>query len=101
MQVGGVAECWTLKSRLPVYRYGRFISPTFSTPLQTHTSDRPIFKISFDSENLGKLMRYSVAISLICAMEDPLNCYHIFWVKLDLNHNQFDAMALFPGDQNF
>ena len=34
------------------YRYGQFNSPTFSTlPPQTHTSDRPIFKNSFDSEN--------------------------------------------------
>ena len=33
----------------------------------THTSDRLIFKISFDSENSGKLMRYSLAISLIFA----------------------------------
>ena len=36
-------------------------------PPQTHTSDRPIFKNSFDSENSGKLMRYYVAISLIFA----------------------------------
>ena len=36
-------------------------------PPQTHTSDRPIFKNSFDSENSGKLMRHYVAISLIFA----------------------------------
>ena len=30
-----------------------------------YTSDRPIFKISFDSKNSGKLMRHYVAISLI------------------------------------
>ena len=36
-------------------------------PPQTHASDRPIFKNSFDSENSGKLMRHSVAISLIFA----------------------------------
>ena len=36
-------------------------------PPPTHTSDRPIFKNSFDSENSGKLMRYYVAISLIFA----------------------------------
>ena len=42
-------------------------------PPQTHTSDRPIFKISFDSKNLGKFMRHSVALSLIFALEDPLN----------------------------
>ena len=36
-------------------------------PPQTHTSDRPIFKNSFDSENSGKLMRYYVVISLIFA----------------------------------
>ena len=36
-------------------------------PPQTHTSDRPIFKISFDSVNSGKLMRHYVAISLIFA----------------------------------
>ena len=46
-----------------MYRLGQFISPTFSTPPQTHTSDRLIFEISFDSENLGKFMRHSVAIS--------------------------------------
>ena len=50
-----------------------------AAPPQTHTSDLPIFKNSFDSENSGKLMRHSVAISLI-------NCYHIFWVQLALNH---------------
>ena len=50
-----------------MYRYGQLNSPTFSTPPQTHTSDRPIFKNSFDSENSGKLMRYYVAISLIFA----------------------------------
>merc|ERR1712155_381146 len=44
-----------------IYRYGQFNSPTFSTPPQTHTSDRPIFKNSFDSENSGKLMRHYVA----------------------------------------
>ena len=67
---GGVALGRTLKSRLRVYIYrlGQFSSPTFTTtPHQTHTSDRPIFKISFDSENSGKLMRHSVAISLIFA----------------------------------
>ena len=37
-----------------IYRYGQFNSPTFSTPTQTHTSDRPIFKNSFDSKNSGK-----------------------------------------------
>ena len=36
-------------------------------PPKTHTCDRPIFKISFDSENLGKFMRHSIAISLIFA----------------------------------
>ena len=70
-----------LEIDIHIYRLGRFNNPTFSTPLpQTHTSDRPIFKISYDSENLGKLTRDSVAISLIFALEDPLNCYHIFWV---------------------
>ena len=38
-----------------------------ATPPQTHTSDCPIFKNSFDSENSGKLMRHYVAISLIFA----------------------------------
>ena len=47
---------------------------------QMHTTNRPIFKIFFDSENLEKLTRDSVAISLIFALEDPLNCYHIFWI---------------------
>ena len=42
------------------------VSP-LAPPPQTHTSDRPIFKNSFDSENSGKLMRDSVAISLIFA----------------------------------
>ena len=37
-------------------------------PPQTHTSDRPIFKNSFDSENSGKLMRHYVAIFLIFAL---------------------------------
>ena len=34
-------------------------------PPKTHTSDRPIFKNSFDSENSGKFMRYYI-------------CSHIF-----------------------
>ena len=59
------------KSLIFIYRYGQFNSPTFSTPPQTHTFDRPIFKISFDSENRGKLARDSIAISLIFALEDP------------------------------
>ena len=42
------------------------VRPLAPPPL-THTSDRPIFKISFDSENSGKLMRHYVAISLIFA----------------------------------
>ena len=62
------------------YRLGQFSSPTFSTPPQTRTSDRPIFKNSFDSENSGKLTRDSIAITLIFALEDPFNCYHIFGV---------------------
>ena len=44
-----------------------FIVRPLAPPPQTHTSDRPIFKNSFDSENSGKLMRHSVAISLIFA----------------------------------
>ena len=51
-----------------------------------HTSDRPIFKIPFDSENLGKFMTSDEELSLISAFLDPLNCYHIFWVKLALYH---------------
>ena len=56
-----------------MYRLGQFSSPTFSTPPQTHTSDRPIFKNSFDSENSGKFMRYYVAISLIFVSEANLH----------------------------
>ena len=44
-------------------------------PPQTHTSDRPIFKNSFDSENSGKLMRYYVAISLIFASKDVIKIF--------------------------
>ena len=44
-----------------------FIVRPLAPPPQTHTSDRPIFKNSFDPENLGKIMRDSVAISLIFA----------------------------------
>ena len=36
-------------------------------PPQTHTSDRPIFKIPFDSENLGKFMRFDGELFLISA----------------------------------
>ena len=70
MRLGGGLECRTLKSRLPVYIYtdkDSLVVRPLAPPPQTHTSDRPIFKISFDSENSGKLMRYSVAISLIFA----------------------------------
>ena len=57
-----------MKTNINTYRLGYFNSPTISNPpAQTHTSDRPIFKNSFDSENSGKLMRHSVAISLIFA----------------------------------
>ena len=55
-------------------------------PPPTHTSDRPICKIPFDSENLGKFIRYRIDRLLIFASQDPLNCYHIFWVKLALYH---------------
>ena len=47
--------------------YDDLIIQPLAPPPQTHTSDRPIFKISFDSENSGKLMRHYVAISLIFA----------------------------------
>ena len=36
-------------------------------PPQTHTSDRPIFKIPFDSENLGKFMTSDEELPLISA----------------------------------
>ena len=39
-----------------IYRKSWFKSPTLSNPPLTHTSDRPIFKIPFNSENLGKFM---------------------------------------------
>ena len=58
MRLGGPPECQTLKSRLPVYIY---------THTQTHTSDRLIFKIPFDSENLGKFMRFDGELFLISA----------------------------------
>ena len=44
------------------------------TYTQMHTSDRPIFKIPFDFENLGKYLRHKVAKLLIFALDDPLNC---------------------------
>ena len=36
-------------------------------PPHSHTSDRPIFKIPFDSENSGKLTRFRIAQFLIFA----------------------------------
>jgi len=51
------------------------VRPLAPLPPQTRTSDGPIFKI-FDSENLGKLMRYSLTISLIFALEEPPNYYN-------------------------
>ena len=36
-------------------------------PPHSHTSDRPIFKIPFDSENSGKLTRFRIARFLIFA----------------------------------
>ena len=58
MRSGGVAEGQTLESRLPVYIYiytdmDSLIVRPLAPPPQTHTSDCPIFKISFDSENSG------------------------------------------------
>ena len=44
-----------------------FIDRPLAPPPQTHTSDRPIFKISFDSENSGKLTRFRIARFLIFA----------------------------------
>ena len=41
-------------------------------PPPRHTSDSLIFKISFDYENLGKLMRYSEAISVVLHSKTPL-----------------------------
>ena len=55
-------------------------------PPQTYTSGCPIFKISFDSKNSGKFMRFRGAQFLVFSFEDPLNYYHIFWVKLALYH---------------
>ena len=37
-------------------------------PPHLHTSDCPIFKIPFDSENTGKLMRHYIAKLLIFAI---------------------------------
>ena len=70
MRLGrGVAKGRIIKSSLSVYKYtdmdNLIVRPL--APPQTHTSDRPIFKNSFDSENSGKLMRHYVAISLIFA----------------------------------
>ena len=78
-----LSDLWT--NILP-YRKSWFKSPTLSYPPWTHTSDRPIFKIPFDSENSGKLTRFRIARFLIFASYDPLNCSHIFWVKLALYH---------------
>ena len=55
----------TTKMYVYTDRDSLIVSPL--APPQTHTSDRPIFKNSFDSENSGKLMRHYVAISLIFA----------------------------------
>ena len=44
-----------------------FTHHSFHPPKKTHTCNCPIFKISFDSENLGKFLRHSIAISLIFA----------------------------------
>ena len=58
-----------IKVKLPLFKYLNMVSVliyiinTGSDNL-THTSNHPIFKISFDSENVGKSLRYSLAISL-------------------------------------
>ena len=79
---GGVLECRTLKSRLPVYIYTGCLDLRVllsAPPFRTHTSDRPIFKIPFDSEHLGKFMRHYQAFLLIFAFDDPLKYNHMFW----------------------
>ena len=55
----------------------------------THTSDHPIFKIRFDSENYGKWFRYSVAVPLVFVIIDPLNYYQIFLVLLAFFRNGY------------
>ena len=55
-----INRLWNIR----IYRLGRFNSPTFSTPSQMHTSDRLIFKLSFDSENSGKLIRHRYTYDL-------------------------------------
>ena len=59
MRLGGPPEGQTLESKQPVYIYTGSLDLRVRhsrPPPQTHTSDRPIFKIPFDSENLGKFM---------------------------------------------
>ena len=56
-------------------------------PPHLHTSDRPIFKIPFDSENSGKLTRFRIAWFLIVACFPPFPPFPFGGPNLGLNHN--------------
>ena len=64
-----------MSSYIYIYRFWRFNTYFWS-------SNWPIFKIRFDSENLRTWYRYDVAIPLIFVNIDPLNSYQIFLVSL-------------------
>ena len=64
-----------MSSYIYIYRFWRFNTYFWS-------SNWPIFKIRFDSENLRTWYRYDVAIPLILVNIDPLNSYQIFLVLL-------------------
>ena len=64
-----------MSSYIYIYRFWRFNTYFWS-------SNWPIFKICFDSENLRTWYRYDVAIPLILVNIDPLNSYQIFLVLL-------------------
>ena len=59
-----------IKSQCSTYKYiytrslDLRVRPS-ATPPHSHTSDRPIFKIPFDSENSGKLTRFRIGTLMI------------------------------------
>ena len=73
MRLRGGAKGRTIKLSISVDRYTETVL-TLNTYI-LDTSDRKIFQIPFDYENLGNLIITRIAGFLIFA----LNCYHTFW----------------------
>ena len=60
--------------QLIIYRYTGYddlIVQPLAPPPQTHTSDRPIFKIPFDSENLEKFRNKAMTSNLLQCINQP------------------------------